>query len=246
MDKIKLESLARLIEKSSYITALTGAGVSTMSGIPDFRGEANPIWERYPQDKVFDIGYFERDPALFYSFLREIVEEEHLPNTAHLFFKKMEDAGRVKAVITQNIDGLHSLAGSNKVYELHGSIYKNHCVKCGKSVLYKEFLRKVMEEKVPKCTCLGVIRPDVVFYGEQLPEEDFKTAVFHASKSDLMIVAGTSLVVQPAAYMPEYTLKNRGKVVMVNRGETYVDDRAAMKFDDLEETFGFLREYFEI
>jgi NAD-dependent deacetylase len=245
MERDKLEKLADLIERSNYITALTGAGVSTLSGIPDFRGEKNPIWDRYPQEKVFDITYFENDPSLFYGFLREIIEEEHLPNVAHNFFKKMEEAGKIKAVITQNIDGLHQLAGTKKVYELHGSIYRSYCSKCKKEVGYNEFIKKVMEEKVPKCSCLGVIRPAVVFYGEELPQEDFRTAVVHASKSDLMIVAGTSLVVQPAAYMPVYTLNNRGKIALINRGETYIDSRAELVLDDLREAFEFLGEYFE-
>jgi len=239
----------KLIDKISgakYITALTGAGLSSVSGIPHFRGEYNPIWDKFPQDKVFDIDYFSENPQLFFDFLREILHKEYQPNTAHRVFRHLEDSGSLKAVITQNIDGLHQLAGSKKVYELHGSIYENYCVKCGAEIPYGEFIKKVYKEKVPKCICSGVIRPRVVFYKEQLPEEDLNMSVFHSSKSDLMIVVGTSLAVQPAAYMPSHVLNNGGELILINKGETYIDDRAALKFENIEEVFSALAEFYEI
>jgi NAD-dependent deacetylase len=240
------EKLTQLIDRSQYITALTGAGISTLSGIPDFRGEKNPIWEKFPQDKVFDSLYFKEDPVLFYNFLREILAKEYQPNVGHKVLTHLEKAGKLKAVITQNIDGLHQMAGTKHIYELHGSIYESRCIKCGKETGYEDFLKKVYKEKIPACGCGGVVRPDIVFYGEMLPEEDLKMSVYHASHSDLMLVVGTSLVVQPAAFMPMYTLKNSGSVALVNKGETYIDDRAAVKLEDIGETFQKLGEYLEI
>ncbi|MCX8093907.1 MAG: NAD-dependent deacylase [Candidatus Goldbacteria bacterium] len=243
---MELKKLIELIESSDYITALTGAGISTLSGIPDFRGEKNPIWDKYPQDKVFNPVYFSKHPQMFFDFLREILVKEYQPNIAHYFLKFLEDRKKLKAIITQNIDGLHKLAGSKNVYELHGSIYMSHCLKCGQSYDYEVFLKKLFMEKVVSCKCSGVIRPDIVFFGEMLPPEDFNMALYNAAHSDLMLVIGTSLVVQPAAFMPMYTLNNGGKVVLINRGETYIDDRVSLKFDDIEQVFVNLSEYYEI
>ena len=233
-----------LIKNAKYLTALTGAGISTLSGLADFRGEPNPIWERYPQEKVFSAEYFREDPKMFYDFLREISAGNPKPNIAHLALKKLEDMGLLKAVITQNIDGLHQAAGSKKVHELHGSIYRDFCVECGKEYGLKEILEKIRGEKVPRCDCKGkaVIRPGVVFFGESLPEEEFELSVYSASRSDVMIVAGTSLAVQPAAYMPEYTIKNNGKIIMVNKGYTHLDERADFIFDDISDFFEELEE----
>jgi NAD-dependent deacetylase len=239
--------LISLIEESSYITALTGAGISTLSGIPDFRGEHNPIWEKFPQNLVFDITYFASHPQMFFDFLREILSKEYEPNIAHRVLKHLEDEGKLKAVITQNIDGLHSKTGNKKIYELHGSIYESTCVNCGKGYDYEAFLKKVLVDKVPSCDdCSGVVKPNVVFYGEQLPQEAMETAIYNASHSDLMLVIGTSLQVFPAAYMPHYTLKHGGKVVLINRGETTIDDQATLKFDDIEQVFNRLGEYYEL
>jgi NAD-dependent deacetylase len=240
------EKLTGLIDRATYITALTGAGISTLSGIPDFRGEKNPIWDRFPQDRVFDSAYFKANPVMFYDFLREILAKEYQPNIAHRVLKHLEGSGKLKAVITQNIDGLHQLAGTKRVYELHGSIYKSRCVKCGVELKYEDFLKKVYKEKTPQCHCGGVIKPGIIFYGEMLPEEDLSLSIFHASRSDLMIVVGTALAVQPAAFMPMYTLKNSGMVAMINRGETYIDDRVAVKLEDIGNTFEKLGEYFEV
>jgi NAD-dependent deacetylase len=183
---------------------------------------------------------------MFYDFLREILSKEYQPNVAHKVLRKLEQDGKLKAVITQNIDGLHQLAGTKRIYELHGSIYKSRCVKCGAEIKYDDFLKKTYKEKIPQCMCGGVIKPDVVFYGETLPEEDLSMSVFHASRSDLMIIVGTSLAVQPAAFMPMYTLKNSGIVALINRGETYIDDRVSVKLEDIKETFEKLAEYYEI
>lgn len=243
---MELKKLIELIETSGYISALTGAGISTLSGIPDFRGEHNPIWDKYPQDKVFNPVYFNKHPQMFFDFLRDVLGKEYQPNTAHYFLKFLEGRKKLKAIITQNIDGLHKLAGSKNVYELHGSIYSSHCLKCGQFYDYGVFVKKLFMEKIVSCKCTGVIKPDIIFFGEILPPEDFNMAIFNAAHSDLMIIIGTSLVVQPAAFMPMYTLNNGGKIVLINKGETYIDDRAVLKFDDIQDVFTGLSEYYEI
>lgn len=244
MDKIK--QLIELIDGASHMTALTGAGISTLSGIADFRGDYNPIWDRFPQDKVFDTDYFRHNPKLFFDFLREMLAKEYEPNVAHRVLAHIENEEKLRAIVTQNIDGLHEKAGSKKVYALHGTIFKNHCLRCGKEYSYAAFLSKLYAEQVVSCHCSGIIKPDVVFYGEMLPEEEMKMAVFNASRSDLMLIAGTSLSVVPASMVPVYTERNNGKIVIINRGETYLDERAVMKFTDIEDTFSKLAEYYEV
>ena len=167
MDKTK--QLIDLIEGAKYTTVLTGAGISTLSGIADFRGAYNPIWEKFPQDKVFDIAYFDSHPGLFFDFLREILKRDYKPSIAHRVLAYLESQGKIKSVITQNIDGLHEKAGSKKVYALHGTIFKSHCRRCGKEYGHDAFLSKLSTERVVSCHCSGVIKPDVVFYGEMLP-----------------------------------------------------------------------------
>lgn len=244
MDKIK--QLIGLIEGSSYTTVLTGAGISTLSGIADFRGAYNPIWEQYPQDKVFNLSYFNGHPGLFFDFLREILKRDYEPSIAHRVLAHLESEGKIKAVITQNIDGLHEKAGSKKVYALHGTIFKSHCLRCGKEYAYDVFMSKLNTEKVVSCHCSGVVKPDVVFYGEMLPEEEMKMSVFSASRSDLMLIVGTSLSVAPASMIPVYAERNKGRLVLINRGETYIDSRAYLKLPDIEETFLKLAEYYEV
>lgn len=242
----KIKRLIDLIELSENVAALTGAGISTLSGIPDFRGGYNPLWDKFPQEKVFDIDYFKKDPVLFYDFLREILKKRYHPNIAHKVLKCLEEKGKLKGIITQNIDGLHQQAGSKVVYELHGSIYKNHCVKCKNRITYDDFLNKIKKEAVPLCECGGIIRPDVVFFGELLPDYDLKMAFLLAQNSDLLLITGTSLVVQPAAYIPNYTLKNGGKVVLINRGDTYINERAVLVIPEIKEAFDLLAEYYGI
>ncbi len=243
MDK-KIERLIETIEISENVAALTGAGISTLSGIPDFRGGHNPLWDKFPQEKVFDIDYFKKDPVLFYDFLREILKKSYESNISHKVFKYLEEKGKLKGIITQNIDGLHQRAGSKAVYELHGSIYKSYCIKCKKKIPYDDFLKKINKEKVPLCECGGIIRPDVVFFGEVLPDYDLKMAFSLAQSSDLLLIAGTSLVVQPAAYIPTLTLNSGGKVILINRGDTYINDRASLVFEEIKETFEAIAEYY--
>lgn len=242
----KNEKLVEIIENSKFAVALTGAGVSTLSGIPDFRGAYNPIWEKYPQEKIFNIDYFEKDPGLFYEFLCEILKNKYEPNVSHKVLKYLEDIGKLKAIITQNIDGLHQIAGSKNVYELHGSIYKNYCIKCKKNVSYDEFLNKISNSKIPECDCGGIIRPAIVFFGEMLPERNLQLSIQCAGSADLMLVIGTSLVVQPASFMPIYTYNNNGKIIVINKNETYINDKADIIFTDIKSVFEFLADYYKI
>ncbi|MBI5150206.1 MAG: Sir2 family NAD-dependent protein deacetylase [Candidatus Omnitrophica bacterium] len=205
----------RLIQEAKTIAALTGAGISTKAGIPDFRGPKGLyVTRRYDPDTVFDIDCFHQDPAPFFQFARDFIllEEKIRPTTAHQFLSDLEKQGKLKGVITQNIDSLHQMAGSKKVYEMHGSFWVSRCLKCGKEFSFTQMKEKIVREDIPHCPCGGVIKPDVVFFGENVKylaeSEDL------AARADLFFVIGTSCVVYPAAMIPQYA---RGKIVVVNQ-----------------------------
>ncbi len=211
------QECAELIQKSGNIAALTGAGISTKAGIPDFRGpQGLYVTRRYDPEIVFDIDYFYRDPKPFYEFARDFIalEETIQPTFTHRFLAQLESLGKLKGIVTQNIDALHQKAGSKKVYEMHGGISQAFCVDCNKKYSYEDIkkLLKIME--VPTCSCDGVIKPDVVFFGENVKHFDESAKL--AGEADLFLVIGTSCVVQPAAQVPRYA---KGKIVIVNLGE---------------------------
>ena len=221
------ENIAKLkqwIADSDNIVFFGGAGVSTESGIPDFRsvdGLYNQKW-KYPPETILSHTFFERYPEEYYRFHREkLVIDGVKPNRCHLRLAELEREGKLKAVITQNIDGLHQLAGSRNVLELHGSVLRNHCVKCGRSY----GLEAVTScEGVPKCTCGGTIKPDVVLYGECLDEDVIEASVKAIRNADMLIIGGTSLVVYPAAGLVDYYRGNR--LVLINRDPTGYDSSA--------------------
>ena len=194
--------LKKLVSESSNIVFFGGAGVSTESGIPDFRSEQG-IYNTvknfgYPPEQILSHSFFMKNPEKFYDFYRStMIYENAKPNLAHLGLAKLEKQGKLKAIVTQNIDGLHQLAGSKTVYELHGSIHRNYCMKCGK--FYP--LSTITESKgVPQCKeCGGTIKPDVVLYEEGLDEEIINNSIKAIKKADMLIVGGTSLNVYPAA-----------------------------------------------
>lgn len=222
MDKI--EQLKKLIDSSDNIVFFGGAGVSTESGIPDFRsvdGLYNQKFD-YPPEVILSHEFFFLKTEEFYRFYRDkMIAPDVKPNAAHLALAALEKAGKLKAVITQNIDGLHQAAGSEAVYELHGTVLKNRCLKCGKFYSVDKITNS---EGVPKCDCGGVIKPEVVLYGESLPDDAVAGAISAIRKADLLIVAGTSLTVYPAAGLLNYF---RGKtLVLINRDETPYDDKA--------------------
>lgn len=216
------QETARLIQQSRFCVAMTGAGISTNAGIPDFRGPRGLyVTRQYDADKIFDIAYFYRDQKPFFEFARDFVslEERVRPTPTHRFLQKLEEAGILKAVITQNIDALHQKAGSRNVLEVHGSIWKSHCLDCGREFSYAQAKEKVLNETVPRCSCGGVIKPDIVFFGENV--KSFDEASELARRADLFFVIGTSCVVYPAAMLP--TLTN-GKIIVANMSEVDIPD----------------------
>ena len=219
--------LKRWVEESDNIVFFGGAGVSTESGIPDFRSVDGLYRQeyKYPPEEIISHSFFERDPEEFYRFYRAklIPGKEVKPNAAHLRLAELEREGKLRAVITQNIDGLHHAAGSKRVIELHGSIHRCYCAKCRKP--YPESY--VNEgEGIPRCDCGGIVRPDVVLYEEGLNDQDITDAVNYIRRADVMIIGGTSLAVYPAAGLIRYF---RGKhLVLVNMGATPYDDMAEL------------------
>ena len=236
---ITMKDLLKLIDDSTHAIALTGAGISTLSGIQDFRGK-NGINKTLPGEKIFDIELFYRDPSFYYKHSRDFIYnlDDKEPNIVHKTLARWEAEGKLKAIITQNIDLLHQKAGSKNVIEIHGSPATHHCVNCYKEYSYEEVCEQLKYSKIPHCdACNSTLKPDITFYGESLPEKAINNAVSECEKCDLMLILGTSLVVYPAASLPEIVLQNGGKVVIINEQETHLDNMAAMKFDDLENVF---------
>ena len=214
----EIERLQEIVDRAKRLVFFGGAGVSTESGIPDFRSKDGLYNQKYkfPPEYMLSHECFVDRTEDFYEFYRDkILAYEAKPNAAHLFLARLEQAGRLGAVVTQNIDGLHDDAGSNKVYELHGSVRRNYCTRCG------EFygLEAIKAQKgVPRCKCGGVIKPDVVLYGEGLDDDVVSGAIRAIREADAMIIAGTSLTVYPAAGFIRY-FKGRDLVV-INLGDT--------------------------
>ncbi len=222
MDKI--ETLKKWVNESDNIVFFGGAGVSTESGIPDFRsvdGLYNQKFD-YPPETMLSHSFYVSHTEEFYKFYKEkLLPIGYKPNAAHLKLAELEAAGKVKAIVTQNVDGLHTAAGSKKVYELHGSVYRNYCQKCKKSY---DLDYVANSDGVPKCSCGGTIKPDVVLYEESLDGATIDGAVEAISKADVFIIGGTSLTVYPAAGLIRYY---RGKkLVLINRDPTPYDSNA--------------------
>ncbi len=219
-----IERLRSLVSESDNIVFFGGAGVSTESGIPDFRsvdGLYNQKW-KYPPETILSRSFFDRDPEEYFRFHREkLVIEGVKPNRAHLRLAELEREGKLRAVVTQNIDGLHQAAGSKNVLELHGSILRAYCSRCG-----KKYDADVINHGtgVPRCACGGVIRPDIVLYEEPLDDAVVSAAIRYISSADVLIVGGTSLNVYPAAGLINYYRGN--KLVLVNLSETPYDSYA--------------------
>lgn len=215
-------TLQKYVDESSRIVFFGGAGVSTESGIPDFRSEDGLYRQKYavPPETILSDGYFYAHTKEFFAFYRDkMLCLTAKPNKAHKALAKWERQGKLLAVITQNIDGLHQSAGSNAVYELHGSVHRNRCLHCGKQ-FNAEFM--LHSQGIPRCTCGGIVKPDVVLYGEPLNEKVVRGAVNAISSADLLIVAGTSLTVYPAASYVSYFCGKR--LVLINKSETPLDN----------------------
>ena len=229
----KTERLAEMINGSRNIVFFGGAGVSTESGVPDFRSkdglynQHDVRFDRYSPEYLLSRDCLEHEPEVFFEFYRQKMDARGVkPNAAHIYLAKLERTGRLKAVVTQNIDGLHQKAGSRNVCEIHGSTLRNYCMRCGKK--YGEDYIYDSPDRIPRCSCGGIVRCDVTLYGEQLPYGDVERAVDAIERADMLIIGGTSLTVYPAASYVGYF---RGRhTVIINRDHLNYD----LGDDDLE------------
>jgi NAD-dependent deacetylase len=261
------DELCALIQNAGYCVALSGAGVSTLSGIKDFRGK-NGLYKEMDAEKIFDIDYFYRDPSFYYSHAKNFIYDlnEKQPSIVHTVLGALEAKGLVKSVITQNIDLLHTKGGSKRVIEIHGSPQAHYCphcqtpagaeeaalggagaVKAGGYMGFEEAAAIAREGGMPRCSsCGNVLKPAITFFGESLPVKALSAAETEAQKADLMLVLGTSLTVFPAAGIPRLTLRKGGKIVIVNDMETPMDQYAVMRFSDLAAVFEAIQTFFSL
>ena len=233
-----INRLQNALNESQRIVFFTGAGMSTDSGIPDFRSETGLYKNNMHAEEIISHSYFMSDPEGFYEFYKEkMVFTDARPNYGHEFIAKLQDKKDVR-VVTQNIDGLHQMAGSKEVYELHGSIHRNYCMRCHKFYTLADILEK---GKVPYCDCGGLIKPDVVLYEEGLDYETIDKAVDAIRKADMLVILGTSLVVYPAAGFINYF---RGRhLAIINKSSTAADERCEIVIhDSISETFRKLKD----
>ena len=226
----KIEKFKTLVNESNNIVFFGGAGVSTESGIPDFRSKDGLYNQKYkyPPEEILSHTFFINHTEEFFKFYKEKLNSlKYEPNVTHIKLAELEKEGKLKAVVTQNIDGLHQKAGSKNVYELHGSVLRNYCMKCHK---FYDAEYVFNSSGVPKCSCGGIIKPDVVLYEEALDEETSEKSVYAIAHADLLIVAGTSLTVYPASGLINYF---RGKnLVLINRDTTPFDNRADLVINE--------------
>lgn len=236
----KMEKLQQMIDESENIVFFGGAGVSTESGIPDFRSVDGLYHQKYdyPPETILSHTFYQRNTEEFYRFYKDKMICPHAkPNAAHIALARLEQTGKLKAVVTQNIDGLHQAAGSRKVLELHGSVLRNYCEKCGK---FHDVQYISDAQGVPTCECGGRIKPDVVLYEEGLNEEIMSESIKVISQADMLIIGGTSLVVYPAAGLIDYYQGN--KLVLVNKTATGKDDMADLVITEpIGEVFSKIR-----
>ena len=227
----KIIKLIDMINSSKSIVFFGGAGVSTESGIPDFRSK-DGIYNmkyNYPPEKILSHSFFVTNTEDFFKFYKEKMNSlKYNPNTTHYTLVKLEKLGKLKAIITQNIDGLHQKAGSKVVYELHGSVMRNYCLNCGKEYNAEYVFNS--KSIIPKCSCGGIIKPDVVLYEEPLDNEVYENALKAISNCDMLIIGGTSLAVYPASYLINYF---KGKyIVLINKDSTTFDKKADLVIND--------------
>jgi len=225
----RIERAAALIANSKYVVALTGAGISTPSGVPDFRSPGSGLWEKVNPILMASTFSFRLQPQAFYEWARPLARKllEAEPNPAHRALAKLEDMGLLKAVITQNIDDLHQKAGSRRVLELHGNMRQATCLKCHRVVSTHGMMERFLEgEEVPNCSCGGLLKPNVVLIGEPLPRWVLLEAWGEAERCDLMLVVGSSLEIAPAAEIPFVALRCGAKAIVVNYQPTPLDSQA--------------------
>jgi len=225
-----VQRAADFIRDAKKGVALTGAGISTPSGIPDFRSAGSGLWTRYEPMEVASLSVFRCQPEKFYTWLRPLASQivaAH-PNPAHQALARLEERRYIKTLITQNIDGLHHRAGSHNVLEVHGTLYSLTCVGCFRHYPAEEIIESyITDGKIPHCPiCGSILKPDAILYEEQLPERTWRQAEEASKTCDLMLVAGTSLEVMPSAGLPMRAVEHGAHLIVVNRTPTYIDDRA--------------------
>jgi NAD-dependent deacetylase len=230
----KIERARRLLAQAKHVIALTGAGISTPSGIPDFRSPGSGFWEKVDPFQVASLHGFNRRPQDFYDWIHPLAKLTHLakPNAAHVALATLEKSGPLQGVITQNIDMLHHKAGSRSVYEIHGHMREMTCVRCYQVVEAESILKTFLETRqVPHCAdCGGVLKPNVILFGEQLPVRILEQAKKQTRLCDVMIVVGSSLAVAPVCDLPLAAVHNGARLIMVNFEETYADRYADVVF----------------
>ena len=237
-----IESLYEAILEADKVLVFTGAGISTLSGIPDFRGVKGVYrekWHGMEVEEILSIPCFLKHPEYFYEWAQTFVYglENYQPNIVHKVIADWEKRDLIYRTYTQNIDILHQHAGSKRLYELHGSPAHHHCLKCHKYYSYDDIAPAVQAGNCPRCDCGGIIKPEIVFYGEQLNSDLLEQAFNDFDRADLAIVLGSSLTVNPAALLPQHTLVNGGKLAIINSQPTALDKYASWKLDDLQEAF---------
>lgn len=236
--------LAAMLQEAASAVVFTGAGVSTLSGIPDFRGP-DGLYRQMDADRIFALSAFHEDPSFFYGHARDFIYglDDHEPSLVHRSCARWEAEGRLRGIVTQNIDMLHGRAGSRSVVELHGSPSRHTCLGCGAAADYADVAPRARRGLVPFCSgCGGVYKPDITFFGEMLPAGALETAGAWAAEADLMLVLGSSLLVQPAGSLPMVTVRAGGRLAIVNGEPTPCDRHAAWRGDDLATVFGALED----
>jgi NAD-dependent deacetylase len=226
----KIELARKLIREARHLVAFTGAGISTPSGIPDFRSKGSGLWERFDPMEVASLTTFRTAPTRFWDWKRPLMRQiwQAQPNPAHFALAQLEAQCRLSAVITQNIDGLHQRAGSRAVFELHGTVDTMTCPACRIQTPSSHY-RKLIEEsdEIPRCdTCGGIMKPDVVLFEENLPPRTWHAAEEHCGRADVILVAGSSLEVWPAATLPEMAVSNGARLIIANLSPTFLDSQA--------------------
>ena len=224
-----LDSLARDLKKSRHVVAFTGAGISSESGIPTYRGEGG-VWNTYDPDRYANIAHFRQNPSYYWNFFKDVrypVLKKAKPNRAHTALAELEKMGKLESVITQNIDGLHQEAGSTRVIELHGTTRIIHCVDCSQEYVFDDVFALLEKELPPLCKkCRGILRPAVVFFGESLDPEVLQLAYDEVNSCDFLLAVGSSLVVYPAADLPVRAKQAGAMLAIVNIDPTPLDDMA--------------------
>lgn len=229
-DENSIQRAAQLIKAARHVVVLTGAGVSTHSGIPDFRSQETGLWQRDDPMQVASLSTFRRNPQRFFNWLRPLAASmwQAQPNAAHIALAQLESGGYVQAVITQNIDGLHQRAGSRQVLEVHGSMETLSCIPCHRVYLKTDFITPfIVQGEMPRCpVCSAILKPDIVLFEEMLSQDTWLQAEHLCQQADVMVVIGSSLQVIPAGHLPALARENGAQLIIINYSPTYLDSEA--------------------